>query len=311
MTIWRSAAFVVALFATGATGAAAQDNGQTEDEIVVTGQRLEEILQSFVGEVSVAPSSENQLARWDRRICPGVVGMRNVSQAQFMVDRLAQRALAVGLRVGEPGCRANVLIFVTPDSTALARQIADQFRSFVGYYAGDQDSVTQGQDALTDFVETQRPVRWWHVSQTVTEDGQVLGSSNARPSASGGLRGAQVARVRSMGRLERTTRQDFNRVLIIVDAREAAGLQFDALADYVAMVALAQLDPDADTTGFPTILNLFAERRAGRTGPAALTDWDEAYLEGLYEGPRNARNTQQQEGAIARSMEGELTQPPQ
>ena len=299
-----AAAFVLA----APTWAAAQDT-TGGDDIVVTGTRLQEIVRDFVGEVSVAPGSENQLARWDRRICPGVIGLQNAQQAQYLVDRIAQRAQLVGVDAEGPGCRADVIVFVTPDSDRMAREIGQEYRQLVAYHSA-ANAVTQGQDELARFMEASRAVRWWHVSQTVTADGQVLGESNARPTSGGGFAGVEVVRQPDAGRLRRSTRQDFSRVIIIVDATRAAGVQFATLADYVAMAALAQIAPDADTTAVPTILSLFADREAGRTPPEALTDWDVAYLTGLYEAPRAARNSQAQEGAIARTMSEELTNPP-
>jgi hypothetical protein len=300
---------MAAAFALAApTWATAQDT-TGGDDIVVTGTRLQEIVRDFVGEVSVAPGSENQLARWDRRICPGVIGLQNAQQAQYLVDRIAQRAQLVGVDAEGPGCRADVIVFVTPDSDRMAREIGQEYRQLVAYHSA-ANAVTQGQDELARFMEASRAVRWWHVSQTVTADGQVLGESNARPTSSGGFAGVEVVRQPDAGRLRRSTRQDFSRVIIIVDATRAAGVQFATLADYVAMAALAQIAPDADTTAVPTILSLFADREAGRTPPEALTDWDVAYLTGLYEAPRAARNSQAQEGAIARTMSEELTNPP-
>ena len=43
------------------------------DEIVVTGERMRTILHDFVADIST-PSGENQIARWDHRICTGVFG---------------------------------------------------------------------------------------------------------------------------------------------------------------------------------------------------------------------------------------------
>ncbi len=57
----------------------------------------------------------------------------------------------------------------------------------------------------------------------------------------------------------------------------------DALADYLAFVALAQIDPEADTSAYDSVLNLF-----DRDDPAeGLTGWDRAYLEGLYSSESN------------------------
>ena len=73
---------------------------------------------------------------------------------------------------------------------------------------------------------------------------------------------------------------------------------------YVAMAALAQLNPESDTSRYATILNMFEPGAA----TVALTDWDFAYLQGLYDAPRAARNSRQQEASIARSMRVGLTE---
>ena len=62
---------------------------ESEESVVVTGRRTEDAVRDFVGAMSVTPQGNDQLARWDRRICPGVAGLRT-RYAQFMIDRLAQ-----------------------------------------------------------------------------------------------------------------------------------------------------------------------------------------------------------------------------
>lgn len=297
------AVFCLAAAAVSQAAAQPAPGPATEQELVVTGHRIDEAIESFVTELSAPQPTEDQLARWNREVCVGAIGIR-ARYGQFIVDRISQRAQEIGLRPGGPGCRANVVVFVTPDADALAQQIVSQFRELVGATREDNTN-TLGEEGLTEFANTPRPVRWWHVSHTVTADGQVLRDAPAR--MAGGQLAGQVVRTTSFGfgRLSRTTRQDFSRVLIIVDARQAAGLQMDALADYLAMVALAQIDLDADPRGLSSILNLFIAAPDAR--PASLTDWDLAYLHGLYEAPRTARNAAQQESAIAREMEEAVT----
>lgn len=305
----RSAALAIALLLQPATaGVALAQEGVTEDELVVTGRRVDDAVRNFVNEITAPPSREDQLARWDREICVGVIGIR-ARYGQFLVDRISQRAAGVGLRAGEPGCRANVVVFVTPDSNRLAREIVDQHQTLVAAQWTD-NTVTEGRDALEAFANTSRTVRWWHISSTHTADGQELGDVQSNIGAGGQIR-TQVVRTTSMGfgRLQRTTRQDFSRVVIIVDAQRAAGMQFDTLADFVAMVALAQVDPDADTSGVPTILNLFADDV--ETHPTAMTDWDLAYLDGLYNAQRNSRSSSAQEDAIADRMRDQVEQSPE
>lgn len=298
MIRWRPATAALTLVAQALFAGAAAAQTTSSEEIVVTGSRVEEAIRDFVTELSAPPPAEDQLARWNREVCVGVIGIR-ARYGQFLVDRISQRAHDIGLQPGAAGCRANVVVFVTQDSQALAETLATQFRNLMGDTQEDNLN-TQGDEALAAFVNAPRPVRWWHVSNTVTEDGQVLRDVQASNSAQG-LRG-QVVRRSSMGfgRLSRTTRQDFSRVVIIVDATAAAGMQFDSLADYVAMVALAQVNPDADVSDVDTILNLFGE--AGEAAPTAMTEWDLAYLDGLYNARRNARNSRAQEAEIARRM---------
>jgi hypothetical protein len=106
--------------------------------------------------------------------------------------------------------------------------------------------------------------------------------------------------------LSRTTRRDLSRSFIIVDAAQLKGIRAAPLADYVAMATLAQLDPAADTSGYPSILNLFRLRDAGKTLPTGMTEWDLAYLRGLYSSEREAATVGRQESDIARAMQKAL-----
>ena len=285
---------LAAFFTLAQLSAPALAQQTSSEEIVVTARRVEEAVRAFVGEVTVEAGRSDQVARWDQRVCPGVAGLR-AAQAQAIADRIAIRALEVGLDVGEPGCAPNILIIASSDSDALARDIVDEHRAMFGYYG---DGVTRGRGALTDFVETPRPVRWWHVSQTLTADGfSTSGPRNA------GEAPAVTGPATSLSRINRSTRQDLARAILIVDGRRVSGVSVGALGDYLAMAALAQIDPDADTSAFPTILNVFSQLQPGLT---ALTDWDTSYLQGLYSAPRDRSATSQANAIIRSVAEGQI-----
>lgn len=280
---------------------------QVEPDIVVQGQRIQEAARAFARDVSAAPGREDQLARFDDRICPGVVGL-NRRQGQFLADRIGQRALEVNLNVGEPGCRANVLVLVTQTPSEVARAIAEEQSYLVANYGVQENLNTRGAEAFEHFVSDDRPVRWWHVAQTVTRDGEVLrnvptqmwGGSNASPHFN-----AEVVNANPLTatRGSAPTRQEFRNVVIIVDANRAGAVRLDGLADYIAMVVLAQLEPSADTSAYDTVLNLFS----GGGAATAMTNWDRAYLSGLYTVDPNARSARQQAGRIATEMHDTLT----
>jgi hypothetical protein len=317
-----AAAFAAALaFSAAAAPSAAAQTGAVSAELVVTGERLRELAQAYAGAVALTPDAGGLYGRWNERICPSVAGL-SATEAQTLIDHIARRAHETGLSTGGVGCAPNTVIIFASDADAVAREIVDTRRDLLGYYSED-DVVTAGRDALEAFASSHRAVRWWHVSNRTTADGRRLGDNQARrggggaesaaansaaasgnPSAglsAGGFEG--VESVRSQGtRMRRATRQDLSFALVIVDARRVFGLPPQAVADYVAMATLVQLDPDADMTAFHSILNLFAERPGGQAAPTAMTDWDLAYLRGLYGATREAANAGRQRTDIARRM---------
>lgn len=265
-------------------------------EIVVTAASREQA-QSFVSQLSMSPAAADQLGRWNDFICVGVAGLP-ARQGQFIADRVAQRAYALGLSPAEPGCAPNISIVVAPNGNEVAQQMFAQDESLFAY-RHEAGVSTMGHEAFDKFLNTERPVRWWHVTRMLSADGEPIGSGGTTPGAMGAFEGAQT--VRSNGtRMRSTTRQDFSRVVIIVDGSRAGSVQMAALADYVAMVALAQIDPDADTSAYPTIMNLFSA--SGAPAPAGMTSWDTAYLSGLYRTSRDAPSTSAQQADIARRM---------
>jgi hypothetical protein len=321
--ILRSALAAAAFASTLLSGAAVAQS--SSDELVITGERLQELTAAFAGEIAVAPTAADQYARWNFRLCPSVAGIA-AAEAQTLIDHIAMRAHHVGVDAERTGCQPNLVIIFAPDGDQLARQIVDSRRDLLGYYTED-DVITAGRDALESFANTPRAVRWWHVSRTTTADGQQLGNSRTRtgrstrdavaaqtagnPSDAGaagignGFEGAEG--VRSQGtRTRRSTRQDLSFALVIVDTRRTDGLPSAAVADYLAMATLVQLNPDADMSAFPSILNLFAPPTAGRPAPAAMTEWDLAYLEGLYSSTREAASANRQRAEIARHMAADV-----
>lgn len=268
----------------------------TAPDIVVTGVRPEQA-QAFVTQVAIPSPTADQIPRWDNSICTSIAGMP-ARQGQFLADRIAQRAAAVGLQPGGPGCQANVAVFVTGESDTFARQLFEQDRNRFGFFATNNVS-TLGQGALDDFLDTQRAVRWWYVSQTFGANGISL----AGDASTGGMSNAPMTRVTGT-RLSGSTREDLSQVIIIIDANRVRGVQLAALSDYIAFIALAQINPRASTAEYPTIMNLFSGAQPNTSGPTSLTLWDTAFLDALYKTGRSAVNPATQQREIARRMLG-------
>jgi len=259
----------------------------TVEDIVVLGTPLREQVETFADTV-VAPPHGRGPARWSARsgICVGVVNLQREA-AQAMVDRVSEVALDLGLPIGEPGCSPNVLIIATDDASALTAALVERSpNAFRPPYSGSSRSRLQ----LRRFIESDAPVRWWHVSLPVNSEtgGIAVRIPGYAPPQTGTM----------ASRLTTVIQNDLRRAYVIIDIDQAEGVTFQQLADYVAMVAFAQVDPDADLSGFPTILNVFDNP----TIPFGLTDWDEAYLGSLYDAELNQRSANAQSGAVAALM---------
>lgn len=297
MQIARLAATAVALAALGFSQAQAQESRA----------------RTFVDSVSFT-SETDALARWEDRICVGAVGLAP-GEAQALVDRISARAQQVGLRPGEPGCRANVMVIYAPDSDRLSREIVDQRRDLLGYFE-EEGRETAGREAMEAFASEARAIRWWHVSSTGRGslrpvDGLTYQASGQSAAASAGgdggaasdvgsslsdFQGMEAVRVNPSRTRTQVRPNNLTYALVVVDARRVGNVPAGAWMDYVAFVALAQVDARARTEEFPTVLNLFSSP----TPASGLTNWDEAYLEGLYAARNETAN--RQAASISRRM---------
>ena len=273
--------------APGATPPVQEPPAVALEEVVVEGRRLEQLTREFVGEVS-APPRNRGLARWRGGVCVGVTGIRQ-DIAQHVADHVSRVALEYGLRPGDPGCQANVLIVFAEDGQSLGEAMVERRRRIFHTGVGGLD---RGKAALDDFRFADRPVRWWHVSvPTNAETGEI---AIRMPGD------AVPPRVRGEGRLNRGrwVRDDLNKVIIVVDGGYVSGVGLPQLADYLSMVALAQVDPQGDTSRFSTILNLFDDPE----GSPGLTGWDRAYLDALYTGPSERIRDSDQTRQLLRNL---------
>ncbi|HYC67843.1 hypothetical protein [Brevundimonas sp.] len=260
------------------------------DDVLVDGRRLEERVRAFVDEVA-APPRRRGIARWWDRVCFGVVNLQAV-QAQSLIDRLSTVADEYGVRLAGPGCRPNVVVIFADDGQAMADAVVEAERPLFHLGVGGLD---RGKVALERFRQSDAPVRWWHVSLPV------IGSTGERAIRMPGDFGPIYVPAEGLVNHGRPITDVLNKVIVIVDAAKVEGVDGDQLAEYLAMVSLAQVDPDGDMTGYDTVLNLFA----ASTAPAGLTAWDRSYLEGLYQSRPDRIDPSGQARSVTRILRAE------
>ena len=271
-----------------------EPTAQLED-VIVDGSGLEALALEFIESVS-APPRRRGLARWDLELCIGVVNFR-AEAAHAIVDRISDMARELEIPLGEPGCAPNAVIVGADDGRALATAlVGERRRAFrFGYTRSNR-----GSRALRAFQDSEAPVRWWHISFPVdAETGELairLPGQPAPPLPGSGRRSMQ--RVLMSDRLARA--------VIIVDVGRASEISFSQLCDYLALITLAQVDPDGDHGALDTVLNVF-DNPASVEG---LTEWDRGWLRTLYESGPNRRDAVFQAEAMAAQLTARRTETP-
>lgn len=261
------------------------------EDVVVDARRLESAAEAYV-DLIAAPAGRRGLARWHDGVCVGVANLQN-DLSQQLADQVSDVVRGLGLRAHEPPCHPSVLIVATTDAARFTRDFV-AMRPVL--FRVGSPGMDRGRAALRDFTTQDRPVRWWHVSLPIdSRTGmpaiRMPGEVNGDGAGSGSvLDYAPITQVNSPSRLSDQYVDVLKRVFIIVDVDRLNGATAQQLGAYLAMVSLAQIEPDADTRQFDTILNLFDDPASA---PPGLSGWDQAYLEGLYGSGSESHRTNQ------------------
>lgn len=261
-------------------------------EIVVQGQRdVERRINDFVRVLTDTPMS-GQISRFDWAVCPTVVGLSERQNAEA-AERMRAVAQAAGMRVGNPGCKANVLVVVADDS-----------RKFVDWARKSEPAFFEGVSPKELGVLARGgPAEVWHVEGRLDADGREVPYDR--------LNGRYInERTDVPSRLSTNSRPHFTAAIVVLDSHALGGLTVAQLADYAAMRAFARIDPSQlSRLSAPSILTIL-DAPAGSAVPITLTEWDMAYLKSLYAAREN-RLAGQQRQEMQRKMADELKGSPQ
>jgi hypothetical protein len=305
-------AFALALFATGIAAAAEEQSsaavgasssssasasaGRSEalQEVTVRAHRieLEKRVSKFVNQIAEQQNLDEGLARWHRLVCPLVSGLPR-EDGEFILGRVSEIARDAGVKLGNEQCKPNLYILVTPQPAALLKEMEKRNRDFTfGRYALP--------DPVDEFIASPRPVRVWQVTDFETSEGLPMLAVQGRcPTIDGMIPRCNPHAQGNPARFD--TVWTVLRVFVVVDRSRLRATSRGQLADYVAMVGLADIKPGAHLGDAPTILKLFdGEPQAA---PAAMSDWDAAFLKSLY---ATDSSSKQQRNQMARQMVGEI-----
>jgi len=195
-----------------------------------------------------------------------------------------------GTPVAADKCRSNIVVTFTPDASALLATLERKKSRLLEGTSRDDKAAIRGSSA---------PVRWWYGTLTEGADGkQMAGESSALlgqneiPSS-----GSQNVLGTNSSSLIRTKFRSSIKTVVVVDVTLSDGHRLSDVADYVAFVALARIRVSERFSGAPSVLGMFGDGAM----EGGLTDWDRAYLAGVYKASVD-RPADTQRGQIADAM---------
>jgi len=221
---------------------------------------------------SVFTYLNDSLERWDTPICPLVAGLSK-ERGEFMLGRVSQIARDSQAPLGPEHCKPNLYVVVTDTPDLLLEEWSRRDRRMF--------NTCNGMGYVKEFLHSRQPVRAYY-NATFTSGGvdgdaaselELHGVHFDAPSTGCLASGSAGSRL-TFGAVQKLTS-----VIIVVDSRQTTHINMGQLADYVAMVGLAQIRVDADPGTAPTILRVFRETHSPTQG---LSPWDRAFLHSLY-----------------------------
>jgi hypothetical protein len=262
------------------------------ENITVTATKSREVLGEFTKAFATPTKLTGKIARWERSVCPVVVG-QNSHFTTFITQRVKYIALAAGAPINtEASCTPNIEIVFTTTPQALVDDIRKKEPVYLGYATSSAQ-----EDALATVT---RPIQAWYTTETVDLRG-MRWVDNGRP-LNGGITMSNFSAfamadstaanndpismpdahyAQSTGdRIDDGIHSSFNHILIVIDSTKLAGQKIVPLADYISMLALTQIKAPDTCQQLSSVANLLA---ANCDHPAdGLTEFDIAYLQGLY-----------------------------
>ena len=281
----KAIAILLALLTSAVSAQETSASSSAEDvaveNIIITGQRMTNAqfqwMRGFVAKVGNTVNSDYGFARIDGGACIRIYNSPK-PVAEFISKRLSTIAREAGLEEPKAGCIPNIEIMFTGDARAVAAKLVEQQPAVFQPY-GTSEGTIKGRNALYDFKTSDAAVRWWQITVPVDRIGTPLIRINTAEENTDSNPFAGVPIMQGgNSRFITNTRELLQGSIIIVDTSKLGSTTWDQLADYLAMVSLAEVDPRADVSDYESILGLFTD-----TKPVAeLSAWDKSYLKALY-----------------------------
>jgi hypothetical protein len=244
-------------------------------EVTASREKVRREIQTFVHKVTRLEGEF--VGRWGVPICPMVVGVSD-AQAQFIEHRLIEVQDTVRQRqaVTQPKCRPNLFVIITDEADQVVAGWKERDPGMFRWKTREGVSRSGGTGA----------VRTWHNAIEEPADGTASTGTRLTRNLPSSKPSCPVT-----GRIAAGCWEHITTAVVLVDATKTGNVSLAQLADFISVVGLSQLDLSADLGGIDSVLRLFAQPPPD-VPPTGLTEWDYAFLNGLYRASYSPKDQQ-------------------
>ena len=253
-------------------------------DITVTGNR-EDARSATESVRAISEAVDGVMPRFERPVCPGVVGLPP-HLATGVIARMRATIAEAGVDLAAEGCGANLTLIVADDAGELIERLSQESPSlFAGLSAHD----------MRQLASAPGPAWSWHTTEPKRADGAPVVRNTGGASDTYMVQGAKMSRLTS------PIRMDVSLGFVVIGTAAIDGLEVGQIADFAVMRGLAPTrDPRGGAVGYESILELFA----AEAPVERMTEFDKAYLSALYSGGNGftyAQKTRQIAGQVDRA----------
>lgn len=253
--------------------------GATAENIEVLGQRRlnrKEIFGS-VRSMAAQRAVNDVVPRYFDAICPKVVGIRGKG-AQLIEARISAVADYVGLPKAKEKCRTNAVILILDQPPEMFEVVVKKRFGLIGL----NEYRDLHLDAIRNDLKAGKPLVAWNQIADRGYDGPTFGGGGFL-TGSGALDfGFVVTRSPFASRLRSSIYRAKQISVVVFDKKQLAEVDPIQLADLASIYLLGspRRKIEFDKLEAPSLLTLF--RDGAKRSPGEMTDFDRAYLKGLY-----------------------------
>ncbi|MCZ8369005.1 MAG: hypothetical protein O9293_03390 [Porphyrobacter sp.] len=264
---------------------AAAPRAEPSNEIEVRAERrLErEQVRESVRQIAAPLAFSEVVPRFHDPVCPKVVGV-DAKVARLIEARISAVADFVELAKPKPKCSPNAIVLILEQPPEMFEKVMNKRFGLLG----PRDIRDQTVNSIRADLRAGRPVVAWNQIAVRNNDGPTILDGSSIPVSGGGFgEGLPVIQTPFASRLRSNTFRAKEVSVVVFDMKQLVGVEAIQLADLASLYLFGtpRRNIDFDTLGASTLLTLF--RDGPKASPEEMTDFDRAYLMGIYSLRRN------------------------